>query len=408
MPKHIILAIIIALACVNIASAVTIMPGLNVVPDRDSFIQDGRLSLTIRVKNPNTDISITGVLINASATGSLVVSPASRTISSIAPGKSSDVALTITGDVEGSETLTIKVIEGTCGDECEVRATSLNIELRQPRREISIVGPKKEITWVVEDKTQPATVSFDALLRNTGEVELKEVTITGEFNEEQLSCKFDSKKISIPAGQTGKLSVSCENVSTGKRMMFYVEDKTGEAWDRETLEFKLAEPFRLNEMRIISPVENAEFRLGEFGGHITVLVENSGDAGLSGVCTRVENMQFTSDGCADLAVGANHSFRLNIIPESNITNAYIVASDSENKTDASVTVRIIKIAALRPPINDTPVINDSVPDEPEVPDEVEEEEEEFSFPMEILVILIILIPVIILVVYIKKSVARAE
>ena len=398
--------LIIALPIVSAAESIDMQLVINGDEERTS---SGVITVEGTLTNPS-GLSVSGITLSVTASG-LTTSGLDTSAFTLAAGEEKTFAIQVTGFPWTTTKLTIKA-EWEKNTDYRSGSVSESINIVSPELDIEIVGPETDLTLVVEEVLPENQVDFYVLVKNPTVFTLEGVGMGIEFQEDKLSCTGETTaKKNIAGGKTERFSISCTNVSKQDRLRIEVMDKYNSVRDNIMITFNFVERVKDIRLEISSPVENAEFRLGEYGGSVKVTAKNVGEVGLAGVCAYVESMEFTSDGCVDIPVGAEHTFNLNLVPTENFTNVYIYVNDAEKRAEDSVTVRVLMIKAIIPVKNDTPGIieqNDTPPVETNTSVEPVEPGLFDYIPSWVLILLVILIPIIILAVYIKVSISKVD
>jgi hypothetical protein len=412
MIRNILIFLLLLLIFAQVASAAAdIDLEISTSGDKDEFISGGSVVIPVKISNPSgsfgpvSNIEITGSGGDFSfSAGALIVS--GDAVSTLESGKTASVDVTVTGFVWSKTRIKIEV-EGSSPD-FDVNGDSVSVDIVPPDLDIEIISPETDLTLV--DVEENSTYSFDALIRNTGDWGLEEVTMELQFKESEIDCRVGGKERDIAIGGTSKFLITCSNIGSGKKITIRVQDKNKAVFDIKNIEFTLVESFKNRQLEITSPVENQEFRVGDYGGSVDVTVQNIGEAALDEVCASVSNMEHAADACVSLIVGTSHTFTINLVPFANVTNAKIVVSDSTGDASDDVVVRILKLSAIVPVKNDTPIVENTtvvVPTNGTV-EGPEEEAQLFGIPQWLFVSIVILVPLILLGIYVKISIGRVQ
>lgn len=395
------------LVALPLASAADIELELSTESGEDEFVTRGSVKIGVVVENPE-DEDVSGVRLEVGPVDGLTFSSGSA---SVAGQSSEKIELTVKGMVWEKKRISITA----SGDHpnMSVGSGTLGVSVVPPELDLEIISPTRELVMV--DIPQGSEVDFTAGVKNTGEMELEDVALTLDPGK-GVSCSVGGGKKDIGVGKTATWQVSCDNFTGGQEITLVAEDKREIARDSEVVKFKITESVKAMGLEILAPLENQEFRLGEFGGEIDVEVENTGEGDLEQVCVDVEGISFTGGGCADIPAGGIQSYAIEVIPSEETTIARIRAEDSAQQASDEVGVRILKIGAVVPVENETqePPAQPPQPEEnlTPPPNETEEKEEGggtiFGIPQDVFTIIAVAIPIILLVAYIKIGLSRAE
>lgn len=363
----------------------------------------GSATVTIKVQNSG-DMVASGAYVTVDTVENLAFSVSgSQTIDM---GDTASFTISISGIVVEKKKEVKATVYYLDGAE-PVEGDSISFYLTPGTINADILSPIGEIRLV--DFPENGTTTFSVKVKNTGQAPLYGVKVNIDPKYSGISCTWDQSGKDITVSNSADYPATCSNVSNGKEITISISDTYRQISQYRPLTFFLVESVKNYKLDITSPIENSEFRLGEYGGDITLEVSNIGEVKLFGVCAAVSNMQYTSSGCVDIDVGQPASFVLNIVPVEELTIANIVVSDSNNRTKDELGLRVIKVQAVTPPeengtivvpVNITPFENITAP--PVV------EESEFPIPGWVFVLLIILVPAIVLLVFIKISVSRSH
>jgi len=361
-------------------------------------------TVSVSVKNTGTVVA-SGAYISVPDIANLSITVSEP--QTISAGQTRTFTLSISGIVTEKKKevkVTVYYIKGQVAE----KEDELSFYLTPGTIDADIISPISEIRLV--DFPENGTTKFSVKVKNTGQAPLYGVKLNIDPKYSGISCTWDQSGKDITAPNIEDYPVTCNNVSNGKSITLSISDTYRQISEYRPLTFYLVESVRNYKLDITSPIENSEFRIGEYGGDITLEVSNVGEVLLNGVCAVVNNMQYTSKSqCVNIDVGKNASFVLNLVPIQELTNAEIVVSDSNNRTKDELGLRIIRVQAIKPPeengtiiapVNITPIENVTAP--PVV------EEPSFQIPGWVFTLIIILVPAIVLLVFVKISMSRSN